>query len=80
MSELSAEIQRAIDESVRRAFARAHPRYMKVAEAAIKLSAHPSTIHRMIANGKLAAIGSGKLTRISESAVAEYAKRVSPCR
>jgi excisionase family DNA binding protein len=73
---LSPEIQSAIDASVASAIARRLPAaretYLKIKEAAQQLSVHSDTVLRFVHAGTLRSVGSGKLLRIPQSAIAEY--------
>jgi excisionase family DNA binding protein len=66
---LTPEILAAIDVAVAKRLSPPRETYLKVSEAAAQLSVHPDTIHRLIKSGKLRAVGTGKLTRVPQSAV-----------
>jgi excisionase family DNA binding protein len=73
---ITPEIKSAIAQAVAAAIAERFPSsretYLKVREAAAQLSCHGDTVLRLVHQGKLRATGSGKLTRIPQSAIAEY--------
>ena len=81
MSALSPEIQSAIDTAVALAVAQRLPAaretYLRVKEAAAQLDVHSDTVLRFVHAGTLRAVGSGKLLRIPQSAIAEYLEATS---
>jgi excisionase family DNA binding protein len=78
---LSPEIQSAIDASVARAIAQRLPTsretYLKIKEAGEQLRVHGDTVLRFVHAGSLRAVGTGKLLRIPQSAIAEYLEKNS---
>lgn len=81
MVALSPEIQTAIDVAVARAIARRFPAaretFLAIKEAAATLGCHRDTVRRLIHDGKLRSVGSGKLLRVPQSAIDDYAVRNS---
>jgi excisionase family DNA binding protein len=78
---LTPEIQSYIDSRVAHAIAQRLPAaretYLRVKEAAGQLGCHPDTVLRFIHAHTLRSVGSGKLLRIPQSAIAEYLENSS---